>query len=234
MRGCAGQRHVQPESALDAGHHADRRSRGFQDRALLDVRLEHGADGPRAGWPRTPVTDALELGTERGATGIRAAIGEIQRVHPGEDTGTQHGGRKPGTFLVGPVHHLHGPACRDAVIVQRSHHLEAREHSVYTIELATRGLGVQVTGQEYRVRIALGACTDSEQVARLVDRHLAVRLGGPAHEQVPARPVLLGQGLPIATTTRGRTHLGHVHQGIPQTICIDRRVVRCCGHGWPG
>ena len=85
VRLLAGDRDLVPALALRAGHHADRLARGFEDRPLLDMRLEIGGDRPRAHGLGAGKADPLELGAKGypgDVVGACETLGEIE--DPGE------------------------------------------------------------------------------------------------------------------------------------------------------
>src|ERR1700761_5719260 len=64
MRLLPGDRDFIPALALRAGHDADRLSRRFEDRSLLDMSLEISGERPAADLLRAGKADAIELSAE--------------------------------------------------------------------------------------------------------------------------------------------------------------------------
>src|SRR6202040_2706679 len=84
-----------PALALRPGYDADRLLCGFEDRPLLDMRLEIGGGRPAADRLRAGKADALELGAERDAGNVvrpRETLGEVEDA--GEHARADHRRRK--------------------------------------------------------------------------------------------------------------------------------------------
>src|SRR4030081_2698154 len=94
---------VIPGDALAAIDHADGLVLGFQQRSLLDVQFDKGAELALPDRLRATITDAVERLADADAGGISARQnilgGVVARIGGG-----RHGGRREArTFLVGPV-----------------------------------------------------------------------------------------------------------------------------------
>ena len=74
MRFLTGHGDLVPALALRAGHDADRQPGGFEDRPLLDMRLEIGSDRAPADRPGSGKADAPQLAA-KGQVGARCCRG---------------------------------------------------------------------------------------------------------------------------------------------------------------
>src|SRR5690348_6250493 len=104
MRLLAGDGDLVPALALRAGNDADRQTGGFEDRPLLDMRLEIGRDLAPTDRRRAGKADAFELGAEREIGGI-VVTGRERRIeleHAGERARADHRRRKARALLIGP------------------------------------------------------------------------------------------------------------------------------------
>src|SRR6516225_11182430 len=125
MRLLPGDGDLVPALALGAGHHADRLARRFEDRPLLDMRLEIRGDRTSAYRLDTRETDPFELGAEGDAgqvIGARQTLGEIEDA--GEHPGADHRRREARALLVGPGDDLDRRLGLIAEIVQGAHEFE--------------------------------------------------------------------------------------------------------------
>ena len=93
---------VEHADALHALHDADRLLLGLEDRALLDMGLEEGADLAPAAFHLTGIADALQLLADRLALGVRACQALLEAELAAEHARRDHRGREAVAFLVGP------------------------------------------------------------------------------------------------------------------------------------
>ena len=77
-----------------------------------------------------------------------------------------------------------------------------------------------MAAQHDRSSFRIGAIPAGEEVAHAVELDGATRPLGPAHEQVPARLVVVGQRLTVGAPRRGSPHLSHVHQPRPEPLRV--------------
>jgi hypothetical protein len=225
MRRLAGDRDLVPAHALHALHDADHAGLVLEDRALLDVQLEHGGEFPGAGLVLALVADALELIAEGLAVAVGARIREFGREHAGKDAGGEHGRREARAFFVGPVDDLDRGIGLVAGLMERAHRFERPEHAERAVELAAGRLGVEVRAHGDRRKILVLAWPAREHVADLVDRDraaegLTLRLKPVAH-----LPVEVGQREPTDTALRGGADLRRLHQRVPQPLRVDLQVL---------
>jgi hypothetical protein len=148
----AGKHHVQPVEALYARHHADGGGLLFEDRALLDVRLEGRVDGVGRYRVFAAIADTFQFFAHRAPRGIGAAQGEVHVVLACEGAGAQHRRHETAAFLVGPRGHFHGATRADAAIVQHAYHLEPSKYAVESVEAPAGGLGVDVARSQHACR----------------------------------------------------------------------------------
>ena len=158
MRLLAGDRDLVPALALGAGHHADRHARRFEDRPLLDMRLEIGGDRPAADRLGTGEADPRELGAEGDAGQIvrpRQTLGELEDA--GEHPRADHRRRKARALLVGPGDDLDRRLGLVAEIVQGAHEFEPGHHAIGAVELAAGRLGVEMAAGHDRRQARVAA-----------------------------------------------------------------------------
>jgi hypothetical protein len=106
-------------------------------------------------------------------------------------------------------------ACTDAGIVQRADHFEASEHAVGAVELAARGLRVEMAADDDRVRVGLRAASLHEDVSDRIDARLEPGLARPGDEPVAALAIDFGQREALYAAFRRRPDPGQVHQRAP-------------------
>ena len=223
----ARQAQVEPAHPLHALHHADLPALGLEDRALLDVQLEHRAEADRARLGLATPADAVERGPEAVAPGIGPAVAVIAAVDAGPDARAQHGGREARAFLVRPVDQHQRRLGLEARLVKRPQHLEPREDAQHTVELAARGLGVQVAAHGDGRQVRAPPRAGGEHVARLVHDHRHSQRIALRPEPVPHAAVVLGQRQAGDAAVRGAADLRRFHETAPQPGCVDLEV----GHG---
>jgi hypothetical protein len=73
-------------------------------------------------------------------------------------------GRNTGPFLVGPIDDLDRTAGRHAEIIEGAHRLERRQHPESAVELASRGLAVEMAADQHRLEPALRSRPAGEHV----------------------------------------------------------------------
>jgi hypothetical protein len=224
MRVLAGHRHLVPADALAALHDADHRLLVLQDGTLLDMKLEHGAEFPRAHLLLALEADALELIDQDLAVTIGERVRLVAREHAGEHARPEHRLGEARAFLVGPVDELERRIGLVAGLVQRPQHLEPGEHTEHAVELAAGRLGVEVRADRDRREIGAFARPPREHVAELVDRYAAADRLGLAPKPVADRLVLVAQGQPLDAALRGAAVLGGFHEIVPQPLRIDLQI----------
>ena len=187
----AGPRDLVPALALRAGDDADRLVLPLEDRPLLDMRLEEGADRPAADRLLAVIADLLQRLAEAHAVAVLDAERMLQREGAAEHARGHHGRREAAALLVGPHRDLDRRLGDVARIVQHAQHLEPRHHAIGAVELAAGRLGVEMRAGHHRRLGRIAALAAGEDVAELVDLDGAARRLGPAHEEVAA---LAGRG----------------------------------------
>ena len=222
----AGDHAVVPAYAQHAGDHADRDVVVLEHRPLLDMGLEIAADRMVAGLLLADVADALEFALDGLAIGIGRGISVFQRESLGEHARSHHHRHEARAFLVGPPSHLDRRLGRDAGVVEGSHHLDAGEHTVVAVELAARGLGVDVAAGHHRRQCIVAAGPAQEAVANLVDGHRHAGFDRPAADQVAALLVQVGQGQAADAALGRGADLREFHQRVPQPGAIDAQVLQ--------
>ena len=82
----AGDRDLVPAHALHAGDDADHLALVLEDRSLLDVKLEHGAEPVAARFLGAAIADAVELVAEASAVAVFARHKRSPRVNTPANT----------------------------------------------------------------------------------------------------------------------------------------------------
>jgi hypothetical protein len=228
LRACvafhAGPVDLVPALTLRAGDDADRLLLALQDRSLLDMRLEEGTDLATAHLLLAVVTDLLQRLAEGDPVAILDAQRVIQFESAAEHAGGHHRRCEAAAFLVGPDGDLDRRLGDVVRIVQHAQHLEAGHHAIGAVELAARRLRIEMAaGHDRRLRRVL-ALAAGKNVAELVDLDRAAGFLGPAHEQVAADLVQVGQRDPAHAAFFRAANLAQLHQARPQAVGIDAEI----------
>ena len=219
--------HLEPSDSLHAGDDPDRGAAGLEDRSLLDVQLQVGAQRP-AQWRGACPSQAVELGADRDAGAVGERPDRFEVRDSGPHCGAHHRHREAGAFLVGPHRHFDGRAGADRCVVEGLDDLQAAEHAVYAVEASSGRLGVEMAAQHDRRSVGIGPRSSGEQVSDDVELDRAARMSGPGGEQVAACFVVVGERLAVGAPAGGRADLGHCHQTRPKSAgvgadCSDHR-----------
>ena len=212
---------VVPRQAHHGRHHADDFIGVFQHGPLLDMRLKVGADRMVARHLLALVSDARQLLAHRFSLRVFRRVRGLQRKGAAKHARTHHHGHEARTFLVGPERHLDGRLRLDLQIVQGAHHFQARQHAVIAIELAARGLGIDMAARHHGRKCVVDAIAAHEDIADLVDGDAHARVPAPAHHQVAAFFVQVRQGQALDAALGRGTDPRQFHQGRPQAVAID-------------
>src|SRR5437016_5346729 len=85
----------------------------------------------------------------RSSINVGGAQYAFQREDPGEDPRAHERGYEARALLVGPRHELERRTRAHTALVQRAHHLEPRHDAVGAVELAARGLRVEMAAHQH-------------------------------------------------------------------------------------
>ena len=214
--------HVVPALPERAGDDADRAAAVLEHRALLDVRLEVRAD--RCAERLRRRRSRCAAARRRPSLPSRSVAGQhvLERMDAGEHARAHHHRREARALLVGPDRDLDRRLGLDAVVVERAHDLEAGEHAVVAVELAARGLGVDVAAGDHRRTVGVAAGAPPEDVADRIDR--SPRARPRAHQATTrsrpwrSRSVSARRHTPplgVAPICR------EVHQRAPEAVAVD-------------
>ena len=213
-----------PALTLRARDDADGLLLALQDRALLDMGLEEGADLAAADRLLAVVADLLQrLG--KGHT-VAVLDGErmIQREGAAEHARGDHGRREAAAFLVGPHRDLDRRLGDVVRIVQHAQHFQPCHHAIGAVELAAGRLGVEMRAGHHRRLRRIAAFAAGEDITQLVDFDGAACLLGPAHEEIAALAVEVGERDAADATLLGPADLAQFHQARPQPVVIDAEI----------
>ncbi|CFP00311.1 Uncharacterised protein [Bordetella pertussis] len=219
----AGHGDVVPAQAERAGDHADDLVLGFQDGALLDMRLEVLAQLALAHRRVAGVADARQLVAHRFAVHVGGRQRRFEREDIAEHAGPHHDGHEARAFLVGPDRQFQRRLGAHVVVLQRAHDLQSGQDAEASVELAAGGLGVDVAAGGHAGQFRTRAGPAAEDVADLVDGDFQARFAHPAHQQVAALAVQFGQRqAAIAALGRG-ADFRQLHERVPQALAVDRK-----------
>ncbi len=150
----------------------------LEDRPLLDVELEVGAERPRDAGLGPEIADPLELVAEPEPVLVARVVGVLEGNLARHHSRADHGGLKARALLVGEDGHGHGVAGAAAGVVQRADRLERAEHAELAVVLAAGGHGIGVRAH-HDGRQRQGAGPLAEDVAHLVDAQGQAGLAHP-------------------------------------------------------
>ena len=166
------------------------------------------------------IADAAQLIAHRAAVLVGGGIGLVQPQPAGIDQAAQHVGLEARALLVGEERHGDRPARRDLGFVQRPHDLEAGQHAVIAIVTAAGAHRVDVAaGHDRRQVLRSGAQAD--HVADGVDADVEPERLHPAHDQIAADPVFVGERQPGAATTLDGTDPSQFIQRAQQAPFVE-------------
>ncbi|GAC1045535.1 hypothetical protein thsrh120_55400 [Rhizobium sp. No.120] len=167
MGGFAVEGNLKPPGSLHASDEADRDARALEHGSLLDMHLNEGRHG---------MANRLYLGFRQclqcrcqfiakcrpvGAAHILPPS-HVARANKGH--GSHAAGREAAPFLVGPRHNFDGSFRSDSGILKGFQYLEGGQRAKRTVELASRGLAVEMAAdQDWRSR-GIASFTSDEEV----------------------------------------------------------------------
>src|SRR5882757_2848004 len=226
MTGNTLQHHIQPVRTLNSSHHANGRGGLLQNRSLLDVRLKHGMKCTPPRRRTAAIPNPLELSQKSPTRLVLSLVRIFQRISASNHTRAEHRWSEATPFLIRPTRNLDGPASRDMLILEGSQNLESRHDAVHAIKPTTGRLGIEMTSHENRRQRSVRAGPRGKDVADFIDGHSTTEGPCPGYELIPARLVLIGQGLPIAATPLRATDSGQRHQAGPEPLAVDSKCGR--------
>ena len=229
MRILAAPHAVVPALPERTGHHADDPVLALEDRALLDVRFEVGVEGASPDGRVAGVADALQRIAERRPVDVALLQQMRERKHAGERARAAHDRNEATAFLVGPYRDTDGLLGRDAGRVERAQYLQASQNTVVAVELAARRLRVDMASGEHDRPRRIAARPYREDIAGAVDFDARARLAQPAHHQIAALPVEIGERESPHAAPGRRTDGRELHQRLPQALAVDAQRVECVG-----
>ena len=149
-------------------------------------------------------------------------VGFREDAHGG--AAAHHRRREAGAFLVGPVDQQQRRLGLGAGFVQGAHDLEPGQHAEHAVELAARGLGVEVAADRDRRARRVAALAAEHHVAEAVHRERQADRLAPAAKEMAGLAVEIGQRLAVAAAVRQRADAGHLHQAVPEPLAGQRQV----------
>ena len=148
----------------------------------------------------------------------------VERERAREDAGAHHDGHEARALFVRPEDDLDGRFGLDFLVVQRANHLDAGEDAVIAIELAARGLRVDVAAARDGRKVRVLSRTAHEHVADLVDRDGEASLLRPRHDEIAPLAIEVGQREAAHATLLRSTDASELHERSPETVTIDAEV----------
>src|SRR5262249_3162946 len=212
-----------PRDGDDAIDHADRETLLLEERALLDVQLEIGAERTGNAGLGADIAAGLRLAHEPAATLVARVVGVFGRDLASHHAAGEHRRLKPRAFLVGEDGERHGMPGPDPVRVERAECLEPAENAELTVIFAAGGDGVHVRAHDDR-RQRLPARALAEDAAHRVDRDAQPRVAHPAQHEVATALVLVGEGQTGEPTTRRRADAAELVDGLLEPLAVDADV----------
>ena len=214
-----------PAHALHSSDNANCLLIRFEDRSLLDMKFEHGAELNRAWSYLASVADTLNGLSECHALAIDPAVGVFSGKDARMNAGAKHRRRKTRSFLIGPVDEQQRRIGFVAEIVKRAHNFQTAEHAEDPIELATRGLRIQMTAKSYGRDIASLTRPDSKHVADLIDQDGAAECLALAAEPVPHPAIMIGQRKTADAALFRATDPRCLQKAVPEALRVYGKIL---------
>jgi hypothetical protein len=210
-----------PGDALDAGDRADRDALFLQDRALLDVDLDVGVGGGAGDRRVARPADPLQLVAQDGAVDGD----DVQRVLQGHaahvDQAAQHVGGETAALLVGEEGDGDRAPRADTRVIEGADHLQPGEDAQGAVVAAAGADRVDVAAGHHRRQRRVQPGAGGDHVADPVDADRQPQVPHPAHHQLAAAGVLVGQRQPAVAAVARVAHLGQGHQVGQQALDLD-------------
>ena len=190
------ERHPRPGDRDDALDDTDGQSRLFEDRALLDVELEVGAERSGGAGLGAEVADPLELVDETDPVPVPRLVGVLQGDLARQDGRAEHRRLEAGALLVREDRDLDRVASRNTSVVQRPHRLDRADHAERSVEAAAGRHRVDMRPHhDGWAPLAAGRRgSAAEDVAHPVDPHGAAGGLEPRDDAITDHVILVGEG----------------------------------------
>src|SRR2546426_860540 len=185
-------RQPRPRDGDDSLDHTHREPVLLQQRSLLDVELEVGAERAGDAGLGAEVADPLELVDETDPVLVPRVVGVLEGDLARHHAAGDHGRLKARSLLVGEDRQGDWMARPDLLVVQRPDHLEAAEDAELSVVPAAGRHRVHM-GAHYHRRERRLARALAEDIPHLVDPHGEARLAHPRDHPVAATLVLIGE-----------------------------------------
>jgi hypothetical protein len=223
--GLAGQRELPPRDALHPGDHPDDLAAPLENGPLLDVQLDEGVRRHARHRCSTGPADPLELVAQHGTVDADGRQRRLEVEPSGVNEAAEHVGGEAAALLVGEERHRQRPAGGVAGVLERPHHLEPGEDPERAVVAASGPDGVDVAaGHDGRgARVPPGPGGDD--VADPVDPHIEAEVAHPAHDQLAAAGVVVGERQPAVAAVAGVAHRGQGLEVGQQPRTVDRDLV---------
>ncbi len=213
-------RELLPRDALHALDRADGEALCLEDRALLDVQLDERVRHDARARMGPDVLDPGELVADARAVDPHDVEGFLDRHAAGVDEAAHHVGREARAFLVREERDAERAAGDDVGPRERLDQLEPGEHPEIAV-VATAGTDRVDVGADEHGRHVFATGPPSDDVADRVDLHREIQVAHPRHDEVPARPILVGEGKAGAAPVAGRADVGERPQAVLEPRPVD-------------
>jgi hypothetical protein len=222
MAGFAGHGQLEIARMHRAGDDADVGAGRLHHRTLLDMRLQPARPATRRRCQRASLSARLK----RIAHADTVVVGDGQRIFqhhvPGMRAAPHHRGTEAAAFLVGPVHQFEQSARPNSRFVQCTHHFQTGQHTEHAVEPSAGRHRVEVAPKGDGVRCRVRPLPPEEHVADCILLEAQAERPAPFQQQC-ARLCVLGRKCEAATAAfRRRPNACHIHDRLPQPVCIDR------------
>ncbi|MCY1395521.1 hypothetical protein D9M71_104660 [compost metagenome] len=175
----AAQGQIEPFLPQGAKHHTDGLALVFEYRPLFDMRLEIGAHGMARDCTWAGVADGIEGLADTDSFGVDLGQGFFQGEFFGEHTRAHHAGGKSRALFIGPDHHLQRRLGFNLQVIERAQHFQARQYPKTAVELAPRGLGIDMAAGHDRRQLRIAPGATGKDITHPINTHAAPGLLGP-------------------------------------------------------
>src|SRR5664280_2248119 len=156
----------------------------IEQRSLLDVQFDEGAEPARADRLIAAVADAVERFADADAGGVGPRQNVVRGIVAGIGRRGHRRRREARAFLVGPVDDADRRFRFDPGVIEGADDLERRQRAEHAVEFATGRLGIEMRAEPDRRLRHVAALAQPEHRTERVDMHFETR--GLAR---PAEPV---------------------------------------------
>ena len=211
-----------PADALDAGDHADLHTLLLQNGTLFDVQFDERMRRTCRAGDRTGIADARQFVTHARSVDAHC-VQNLLHGHPADEPErAHHVGSETCPFFVGEERHCERARGRPSGFLHGLDHLEAGEHAVVPVVLASGPHRVDVRTSHDRVALAHVPRTD--HIAENVDRDLKLEVAHPRDDKVASGAIVVREGKSSTTATGDLADLREGLQTTEKSVPVDAQV----------